>query len=279
MKIWFAIFTVYLMTMTVLFACDGGEEVKGPVIQPKKESTWVRTEKVQTTKEEVFSNSKKVLAKIPINASLIEKILTKKFSSDVAIDKNSCLKRFDSLDLRRTLVQKFGGMWGAFERNEDSKSYSFNGMQLDSNINKIIFSLGYLCKTSEGVPLNNVAIEFKKLLQDYGLDETKKILISRGEHPKDIENYLNYEEFARKISARKIDYKMINSRLDKAERLIYFYEDFYKKSIKEQAVDEFLSNTATLLKITNEFIQTDQVMAMVLNEDKLVPYNHIDQDM
>lgn len=124
-----------------------------------------------------------------------------------------------------------------------------------------------------------MAIEFKKLLQDYGLEETKKILISRGEHLKDIENYLNYEEFARKISARKIDYKMINSRLDKAERLIYFYEDLSKKLIKEQAVDAFLSNSVTLLKVTNEFIQTDQVMAMVLNEDRLVPYTHIDQDM
>ena len=29
----------------------------------------------------------------------------------------------------------------------------------------------------------------------------------------------------------------------------------------------------------NEFMQTDQVMAMVLNEDALVPYHHIDQDM
>ena len=138
MIIWFAIFTVYLMSMTVLFGCDGGQEVKGPVIQPKKESTWVRTEKVQTTKEEVFSTSKKELAKIPINPSIIEKILTKKFSSVEAIDKTSCLDRFESLDLRRTLVQKLGGMWGAFERNEGSKSYSFHGMQLDSNINKII---------------------------------------------------------------------------------------------------------------------------------------------
>jgi hypothetical protein len=279
MIIRFSIFTGYLILMTVVFACDGGKEVKSPVIQPKKESTWVRTEKVQTTKEQVFSNSKEVLAEISINSSLIEKITTKKFSSAVAIDKTSCLERVDALDLKRTLVQKSGGMWSAFERNADSKSYSFHGMQLDSNINKIIFSLGYLCKTSEGVPLNNVAIEFKKLLQDYGLEETKKILISRGEHPKDIENYLNYEEFARKISARKIDYKMINSRLDKAERLIYFYEDFFKKSIKEQARGVFLSNSVTLLKVTNEFIQTDQVMAMVLNEDRLVPYSHIDQDM
>ncbi len=35
----FAIFTSYLMSMTVLFACDSAEEAKGPVIQPKKEAT------------------------------------------------------------------------------------------------------------------------------------------------------------------------------------------------------------------------------------------------
>jgi len=265
--------------MTVLFACDSAEEAEGPVIQPKKEATWVRTEKVQTTKEEVFSGDKEILADIPLNTSLIAKITTKKSDSVVTIDKVSCLDRLDSLDLRRTLVQKHGGMWGAFERNMDSKPYSFHGMQLDSNVNKMIFSLRYLCKTSEGVPLNKVAIEFKKLLQDYGREETKKILISRGEHPEDIENYLNYEEFARKISARKIDFKTINLRLDQSERLMNLYEELSKKSINEQTIDAFLSNSVTLLKVMNEFIQTDQVMVMVLNEDALVPYHHIDQDM
>ena len=275
----FAIFTSYLMSMTVLFACDSVEEAEGPVIQPKKEATWVRTEKVQTTKEEVFSGDKKILADIPLNTSLIAKITTKKSDSVMTIDKVSCLDRLGSLDLRRTLVQKHGGMWGAFERNMDSKPYSFHGMQLDSNVNKMIFSLRYLCKTSEGVPLNKVAIEFKKLLQDYGREETKKILISRGEHPEDIENYLNYEEFARKISARKIDFKTINLRLDQSERLMNLYEELSKKSINEQTIDAFLSNSVTLLKVMNEFIQTDQVMVMVLNEDALVPYHHIDQDM
>ena len=275
----FAIFTGYLMSMTVLFACDGTEEAKGPVIQPKKEATWVRTEKVQTTKEEVFSGAKEILADIPLNTSLVAKITAKKSDSVVTIDKVSCLDRLGSLDLRRTLVQKHGGMWGAFERNVDSKPYSFHGMQLDSNVNKMIFSLRYLCKTSAGVPLNKVAIEFKKLLQDYGREETTKILISRGEHPEDIENFLNYEEFARKINTRKIDFQMINLRLDQAERLINLYEELSKKSMNEQAIDAFLSSSVTLLKVMNEFIQTDQVMVMVLNEDALVPYRHIDQDM
>ena len=275
----FAILTGYLVSVTVLFACGGAEEGKGPVIQPKKEATWVRTEKVQTTTEEIFSNAEKKLAEIPINTSLVAKITSEKPGLIVTTDVVSCLDRLESLDLRRTLVQKFGGMWGAFERNVDSKPYSFYGMQLDSNVNKMVFSLRYLCQTSEGVPLNNVAIEFKKLMQDHGREEAVKILLSRGEHPEDIEVFLNYEEFARKIRERKIDFKVISPRLDQAERLIDLYEELSNKSIDEQSADTFLSNSVTLLKVMNEFLQTDQVMAMALNEDGLVPYHHVDQDM
>ena len=274
-----AILTGCLVSVTVLFACGGGEEGKGPVIQPKKEATWVRTEKVQTTTEEIFSNAEKKLAEIPINTSLVTKITTKKPGLIVATDAVSCLDRLESLDLRRTLVQKFGGMWGAFERNVDSKPYSFYGMQLDSNVNKMVFSLRYLCQTSEGVPLNNVAIEFKKLMQDHGREEAIKILLSRGEHPEDIEVFLNYEEFARKIRERKIDFKVISPRLDQAERIIDLYEELSNKSIDEQSTDTFLSNSVTLLKVMNEFLQTDQMMVMALNEDGLVPYHHVDQDM
>ena len=275
----FAILTGYLVSVTVLFACGGAEEGKGPVIQPKKEATWVRTEKVQTTKEKILSSAEKKLAEIPINTSLVAKITSEKPGLIVTTDVVSCLDRLESLDLRRTRVQKFGGMWGAFERNVDSKPYSFYGMQLDSNVNKMVFSLRYLCQTSEGVPLNNVAIEFKKLMQDHGREEAIKILLSRGEHPEDIEVFLNYEEFARKIRERKIDFKVISPRLDQAERLIDLYEELSNKSIDEQSADTFLSNSVTLLKVMNEFLQTDQMMVMALNEDGLVPYHHIDQDM
>ena len=275
----FAILTGYLMSVTVLFACGGTEESKSPVIQPKKEATWVRTKKVQTTKEAVFSGAKKVLAEIPINDSLVEKITTKKTGSVLTTNKASCFDRLKSLDLRRTLVQKSGGMWGAFERNMASKPFSVHGMQLDSNVNKMIFSLRYLCETSEGVPLNKIAIEFKKLIEEHGREGTKKILISRGEHPKDIEKFLNYEEFARKISSRKIDFKAISSRLDQAENLIDFYEELSGKSIEGHSTDKFLSNSVTLLKVVKEFMQTDQIIAMALNEDEVIPYYHIDQDM
>ena len=275
----FVIFAGYLFLVGFLSACDVAEEAKGPVIQPKKEATWVRTEKVQKTKEEVFSGEKKILEEVPINASMAEKLATEKSDLIVVTDKISCLTRLNPLDLGRTAIQKAGGMWHAFERNTDSKIYSFNGMQLDSNINKMIFGLKYLCQTSQGVPLNNLAIELNKLIKVHGREKTEKLLITRGEHPEDVKELLDYEEFARKISARKVDFKMIGPRFGRAERLMDLYEDLFTRPVDEKSMHAFLSDSVTLLKVLNEFIKMDQVMAMALKEDTLVPYHHEDQDM
>jgi hypothetical protein len=273
------VFTTYFILVGFLSACGISEEAKGPVIQPKKEATWVRTEKVRTTKEEVFLDKKKNLADIPINISLAKKISIEKMSTTKVIDKTSCLEQLKSLDHRRNEVQKAGGMWSAFERNVGTKPYSFNGMQLDSNTNKMIFGLRYLCKTTDGVPLNNVAIEFKKLIKKHGSKETKKILISRGEHVQDIEKFLNYVEVANKLNGRKIDFNLVSPLFGRAEILIELYEEISKRRINENSIDVFLSDSVTLLKVMTEFIHLDQVMSMALNEDAQVPYRHIDQDM
>jgi hypothetical protein len=177
------------------------------------------------------------------------------------------------------LVQKAGGMWSAFERNIGTKPYSFNGVQLDSNTNKIIFGLRYLCQTAEGVPLNNVAIEFKKLIKDHGSEEAKKILISRGEHLQDIEKFFNYAEVAHKLNDRTIDFNLISPLFGRAENLIELYEEIFKRKINKKSIDVFLSDSVTLLKVMTEFVHLDKVMSMALNEDAQVPYRHIDQDM
>ena len=267
------------MSGGLLFACGGKEEAKGPVIQPKKEATWVRTEKVRTTKEDVFSGEKKILAEVSINASLAEKLVTEKSASMVVTDKISCLTRLNPLDLRRTAIQKAGGMWHAFERNTGSKFYSFHGVQLDSNTNKMIFSLKYICQTSQGVPLNDLAVELNELIKVHGREKTERLLIARGEHPENVKELLDYEEFARKIKVRKVDFKMIGPRFGQAERLMDLYEDLSTRPIDEKSMNAFLSDSVTLLKVLNEFVHMDQVMAMALKEDTLVPYHHEDQDM
>ena len=273
------ILAIILLLAGVLPACGDTEQSQGPVVQPKKESTWVRTEKVRTTKDEFFSGEKKPLAEIPINTSLAKKLASPQTGSKKVTDVASCLARLKPLDLRRTAVQKSGGMWGAFERSPDAKPYSFNGMQLDSNMNKLVFGLRHLCKTSEGVPLNEVANDVGNLLEANGREKAEKILVARGEHPADVEKLLNYAKTARKESDRKVSFNTISSSFDRAERLIDLYEELSKRSVDENSKTTFISDGVTLLKVLNDFIQTDKIMVMALNEDDLVPYHHIDQDM
>ena len=168
-----------LFLVWFLSSCDGVEKAKGPVIQPKKEATWVRAEKVRTTKEEVLSGKKKSLSEVPINTSLAKRLVTEKSNLKVIIDEISCLDRLNLLDLRRTAIQENGGIWHIFERSLDLKPYSFNGMQLDSNINNIVFGIRHLCETSQGVPLSDLAIELNKLIEVNGRQKTKELLIAR----------------------------------------------------------------------------------------------------
>ena len=109
--------------------------------------------------------------------------------------------------------------------------------------------------------------------------KTKKLLVARGEHPEEVDKLLDYEKFARKSSTRKVDFKMISLRFGQAERLIDLYEDLSKRSIDDESLNVFLSDSVTLLKVLHEFIKTDPIMLMALNEDTQVPFHHKDQGM
>ena len=267
------------MMCGILFACNGGEEAKGPVIQPKKESTWVKTEKVRTTKEEAVSGKDKSLAPIPVNASLAKQLSQSKLGGMAVTDQVSCLARVESMDLRRTAVQKAGGMWHAFERNTDSKAYSSNGMQLDSTTNQMIHGLRHLCRTTEGVPITDLARKISKKVDTYGWDETRRMLLSQGEHPEDIDIMLEYAETAEERTTRTVDLQAISELIAHVEPLIDLYEDLSRRSVDAQTVDAFLSDAVTLLKVIREFAGHDPLMTLALKEDNQVPYAHPDQDM
>ena len=72
---------------------------------------------------------------------------------------------------------------------------------------------------------------------------------------------------------------MIGPRFGQAERLMDLYEDLSTRPVDEKSMNAFLSDSVTLLKVLNEFVHMDQVMAMALKEDTSVPYHHEDQDM
>ncbi|NIW05182.1 MAG: hypothetical protein GWN10_04975, partial [Nitrospinaceae bacterium] len=192
-----------------LLAACGSEQTaeEEPLRLPEREETWVKSEKVETTRDEVAASQQKTKIDIPIDQDLREKLMEASGPAPATpvTDAASCRAMLDPLNQSRMALQKHGGAWHAFERSPLAKPFSNNGMQLDSNLNKLVFSLRYLCRTAQGVPLNSLAKRVGAIMDEKGKENAREHFIEVvGEAPKDVDDWINYTEFARKNQTRKV---------------------------------------------------------------------------
>ena len=257
-----------------LAACGGEQAAEKPLNLPEKENTWVRTEKVEITKDAVLAGTQTDAPPIPINEALRKKLATVNplTQAPSVVDVASCLALLEPLDKKRTAVQKQGGLWHAFERSPEARPYSDNGMQLDSNVNKLIFSLTHLCQTAEGVPQNKLALAINAMVRDKGRNAARAYLIELGEPPEDMDRWLEYAEFAKKNQNRKVPYPALRDLLLKTQALIDTYEELLQRKVDPGSVDAFLSDAVTLLSVVNSFLDQDANLVMATHEETMIPF-------
>jgi len=267
-KMWLAV------VLLGLAACGGEQMVEEPLNMPKKESTWVKTETVEITKDAALTGTRTDAPPIPINTALQKKLATVNplAKAPSVTDVSSCLALLQPLDKKRTTVQKQGGLWHAFERSSEARPHSENGMQLDSHINKLIFAITHLCQTAEGVPQNKLALAINAMVRDKGRDATRKYLIELGEPPDDMDHWLKYAEFAKKNQNRKVPYADLRNLLIKTQGLIEAYEELLQRQVDAASVDAFLSDAVTLLSVVNSFLAQDANLVMATNEETMIPF-------
>ena len=141
---------VYVVVASIFITgCEQEAAQEAPMQMPFKENTWVRKEAIK--KSEVFSPIQQET--LPIDDSLVKQLKTVSTPIELNNEKE-CLAQASALDQRRTKVQKRGGLWHAFEKVAEAKKYSDYGMQLDSQLNRMVFSLQYICRATKGIPLD-----------------------------------------------------------------------------------------------------------------------------
>lgn len=258
----------------LLLAGCGDESAEQPLKMPKKEETWVKTEHVDTTKEDALAPKSSTAITVPINEDLWKTLTgtSGPAPKKPIADATTCLALLDPLDKMRMLVQREGGAWSIFERSTLIKSYSDNGMQIDSNLNKLVFSLRHLCQTAEGVPLNPLAIGVNEVVKKLGKEQAREHLIEEeGEAPEDVDLWLEYAEFANKNATRKVPYSEIQALILKIQPLMDLYQDLLKRKVTESNKDEFLSDSLTLLTAVNSRLTDEPNIVMAMKEDTQAP--------
>lgn len=272
-----------LLAGLMIVGCGGGVEgedvvEKSSFQMPIKENTWVRKETVRKTKDDFFSSKDKKNVEVLADASLAAKLKT-----PVSLSINTqqeCVQQANALNKVRIEVQNRGGVWGAYEREMKAKPYSDYGMQLDSQTNRLVFSLQHICVNSQERKLSGWGEETVRRFESMGEEGFRNYFISLGEVAGDIDRWVNFAKFSIQSRDRKIPYSEIGKSLAQAKTLVDFYDGLSQRKITDDVtLQTFLTEGSTLLSVINESFKTDPQLVLALKDEEIMPFEDIKGEM
>ena len=170
-----------------------------------------------------------------------------------------------------------GGLWGYFEKDSFLRKHSTQAIQLDSRINKIFFTLNYLCDTKNGVPLNDLATYISRSITNKGGAVFKAELITLGKTSQQIENWFEFFEYAQSHRFRTLDSSAIRTTINRSIPLIKNYTSLTKNIDRPNSSKVLLKKTRTLIAQIDSFFSSDPYITQALDEISHVPYWDINE--
>ena len=263
----------------LLMSCSPEAAQDEPMQMPFKENTWVRKETLTKSSDNMFTSTGEQLAPLPIDAKLTKKLNTISTSNPSINSEENCLSEANELDKRRMAVQKRGGAWHVFERVSEAKKYSNYGMQIDSQLNRLVFSLKHICRGAKGMPLNGWGRTKVEELQKYGKEKMREIYIELGNPPADVDLWIAYAERGIESRKRNIPFSEIGESISSTENLVSLYENLSLRKVDEASLNSFYSDASTLLSVINDRLKSDPRVALAIEEDNLLPITDIESEM
>lgn len=189
-----------------------------------------------------------------------------------------CFNRLTPLVKKRDAVASLGGIWGLFEQNFSLATNSSMALQLDSNINKIIVSLKYLCDTQNGVPLNELARYVNKGVAELGEARFKKEHMNFGKTPVEIDRWLKYTKRALSNRDRKLDGDQIKKSIQDAEIYLNKYWQLSQELANHKADNPLESEINRMNREIDRFLTADAYVSQSIFERSQIPYWDIDEN-
>lgn len=191
---------------------------------------------------------------------------------------SDCLNLVTPLDEKKIEVGLAGGMWGLFAREQALDGHSKDAVKLDSNINKLIETLAYLCETKTGVPFNELASFVTRKINELGADQFSQEQILLGKPRKDVEDWLTYYEVAQANQKRVLELDKIKISIQGAGVLIDRYWKMFNNFRNKDEILPILPATVALNQKIDDLMTTDPYIALALFEDSQIPYWDIDEN-
>ena len=271
---------ILCVALTGIFVsgCSAEPIEEAPLQMPFKENTWVRKETLKKSSAQISGSSYKTLPALPIDASLAKKLRTISTSSPEVENEQDCLAQANALDKRRTAVQMRGGIWHIFESVMEIKEYTNYGMQLDSQMNRLVHSLKHLCRATKGMQLNGWGREKVEQLQKFGKEKMRKNYIKLGDAAGDVNLWIKYAELAIESKKRNIPFSKVRESLSRSANMVALYEDLSFRKVDGANKQSYYSDASTLLSAINDSFKSDPNIAMAIEDENLLSHSDLEAD-
>jgi hypothetical protein len=187
-----------------------------------------------------------------------------------------CQSELIPLKKAKNAIIEEGGLWAVFEQSTVLRNQSSKAIQLDSKIQELVWLLDYLCKTTEGVPLNELATYLNENLKEKNKPQFRKELIILGKSEAEIDIWFTFSKISLKNETRKLDMETISNSIQKALPLIQQYQRL-AENIEQSSNIHQIENVDKLYREIEQLKSSDSYLAQALLETSQVPHWDIDE--
>ena len=275
---WLQIILCVVLTGIFVSGCSAEPIDEAPLQMPFKENTWVRKETLTRSSAQISESSNKTMPALPVDASLAKKLKTISTSAPEVKNEQDCLAQANALDKRRTAVQERGGVWHIFESVMEIKEYTNYGMQLDSQMNRLVHSLKHLCRSTKGMPLNGWGREKVEQLQKFGKEKMRENYIKLGDAAGDVDLWIKFAELAIESKKRNISFTKVRESLSRSANMVALYEGLSLRKVDGANKQSYYSEASTLLSAINDSFKSDPNIAMAIEDENLLSHSDLEAD-
>jgi hypothetical protein len=165
-----------------------------------------------------------------------------------------------------------GGIWGKFDQNYQVRNHATVTLKLDSKTMVLLVHLNYLCKTQNGVPLEEIAQILLPQLKAKGKQTLMEDLINLGHFEEEAEKLIAYVRFAESNLNRKLEFDRTIKTINESQTFINRLVEIFEK-IGEVESEKVMSNSKVLINDIEKFIATNSYLVLADKEKSEIPHS------
>ncbi len=189
----------------------------------------------------------------------------------------ACFKKLLPLEKRLATVGQIGGIWAQFEEIKNLRDKSVIALKLDSKLEKLLFSLRYVCESLNGIPFSDLATYINGFLENRTEQEVRQEFKIHGKSKAEVDLWFKYTYFFNQHKNRKLNPATVQKTIELSHKYFDQYVEFSKR-VKQMIPEQSLASAERLIESIDSFLETDLNLAQASFENAQAPYWDIDEN-